>query len=109
MQYLKVAKISDFSSKRYIVFTYLTRAIAVIKNSDDSFYAIEATCKHQNANLLVNGMQGDIAVCPRHGWTYNMRTGECLTEAWGKLRKYPMKVEDGIIYVLPQAIEEEVQ
>lgn len=103
-----MAKVSDFSHKNFKCLKYLTKNIAIIKDDDGTFYAIEADCKHQNANLLSRGMKTHIVTCPRHGWRYNMKTGECLTHKWARLKKYPLKIENDQIYVgtKPLAIEE---
>lgn len=103
--FLKVARVEDFQKKNYVCISFRTRWIAVIKAQDGSFYAIEANCKHQNANLLSNGLRGEIVTCHRHGWKYNMRTGECLTESWAYLRKFPLKIENDYIYVGTEPIE----
>jgi nitrite reductase/ring-hydroxylating ferredoxin subunit len=107
--YIKVATIADFSKKNYVCISYRSKWIAVIKASDGSFYAIEANCKHQNANLLSGGLRGEIVTCHRHGWKYNMRSGECLTESWAKLRRHPMKIVDDIIYVDTQAQDDALE
>ena len=78
---------------------YLAKVIAVIKEDNGSFYAIEAMCKHQNANLFTKGYTGTIMTCPRHGWKYNIQTGQCLTEAWASLRKFPLKIEGDEIFI----------
>ena len=98
-QYLKVASLSDFINKNHKCFRYLARTIAIIKETNKSYYAIEANCKHQNANLLSQGLKGEIIVCPRHGWKYNIKTGECLTESWAYLKKFPLKIVEKDIFV----------
>jgi nitrite reductase (NADH) small subunit len=105
MNFIKVADTSEFATKRFKCFRYLAKTIAIFKTGEGEFYAIEADCKHQNANLLVSGLKGDVVTCARHGWQYNMVTGECLTEAWAALRKYPLKIEGTAIYVSPKPIE----
>jgi nitrite reductase/ring-hydroxylating ferredoxin subunit len=104
--FVKVARVDEFQKKNYVCISYRSKWIAVIKARDGSFYAIEANCKHQNANLLSNGLRGDIVTCPRHGWKYNMRSGECLTESWAYLRKHPLKIVDNVIYVDTHAQDE---
>ena len=106
-QYLKVANTKDFEQKKYKTFQYLSRTIAIIQNDDGSYYAIEGNCKHQNANLFTKAPRGEIVVCPRHGWKFNIKTGECLTESWACLRKFPLKIEGNDIYLLPTPQYEE--
>ena len=82
----------------------MAKTIAIIKDKD-GLYAMEADCKHQNANLLSKGMPSHMVTCPRHGWRYNMKTGECLTHSWASLRKYPLKIEGDLIFVGTKPLE----
>lgn len=106
MKYVKMAKVSDFAHARCKSYKILARNVAIIKDSDGTFYATESSCKHQNWDLTTGRIEGDIAVCPRHGWTYNMRTGECLDHDSTPLRRYGCKVEGEDILVTLLPLEE---
>lgn len=97
--FIRVAELKDFAHKNYKCFTYLTKPLVVIKKPDGSFYAMEAACKHQNANLFTSGFTAPIITCPRHGWQYNVETGACLTEDWAYLRFFPLEVRGSEIFV----------
>lgn len=99
--FIKVANINDFKNKRYKCFKYLSKTVAIIKD-DQSFYAIEGDCKHQNASLFSKGLTGDTVTCPRHGWKYNIKTGQCLTHSWASLRRFPLKIINEDIYISPK-------
>lgn len=43
--------------------------------------------------------EGEVIMCPWHGWKYDLTSGECLSRKGGKLREYPVRVEDGTIIV----------
>jgi nitrite reductase/ring-hydroxylating ferredoxin subunit len=105
MQFIKIAKTSDFDSKRYKSYSVLARKVGVFRDHDGSFYAIEINCKHQNWDLTTGPINGDIATCPRHGWQYNIRTGECLNHDSTPLRRYACKVEGDDIYISPTPVE----
>ena len=102
MDYIKAASIHDFKSKDFKCFRYLGRTIVILKKNKDSFYAMEADCKHQKANLFTGKRQGDLVTCPRHSWQYNIKTGECLTEKWAGLGFYPIEVRQSDIYIYPK-------
>lgn len=38
-------------------------------------------------------------VCPWHGWEYDLASGELAHDRRRRLRRYPVTVEDGIVYV----------
>lgn len=105
MQYVKLAKVSDFAGRRMKSYTILARKIGIIREPDGSFYAIEVACKHQNADLTQGRVDGDEVTCPRHGWVYNIRTGHCLTHNSAKLRRHDLKIEGDDIYVSLHPIE----
>ena len=99
MDYVKVAKVADFENCRIKSFKLLARPVAVVKEPDGSFYAIQAGCKHQNADLTAGRIKGDLVVCPWHGWRYNLRTGECLWGSEAKLLRHGLRVDGDDIYV----------
>ncbi len=76
----------------------LARNIAVFK-IDGVLYGLEADCKHMRASIAHGKIDGTIITCPAHGWRYDLTTGECLNEPWAKLKRYPIEVDAGNIYV----------
>ena len=51
----------------------------LICNVDGSFYGIEDVCTHDGAPLDQGSLEGKCIVCPRHGATFDVETGEALT------------------------------
>ena len=106
MQFVRVAKVSDFDKVRIKSYQLLGKYVGVVKEPDGSFYAIEIACKHQNADLTTGTFKGDIVTCARHGWTYNIRTGQCLNQPAAVLRRHALTVEGEDILVSLHPIEE---
>ena len=100
MDYVKVAKVADFENCRIKSFKLLARPVAVVKEPDGSFYAIQAGCKHQNADLTAGRIKGDLVVCPWHGYEFNIRTGRHPGDKNVRLKPYDVKVADGNVYVV---------
>ena len=107
IQYIKLAKTSDFVSVRIKSYRILARPVGIVRNSDGTFFATEISCKHQNADLSTGRIRGDLLTCPRHGWQYNLQTGECVNHDSTPLRRYALKVEDGDIFVSLRPISRE--
>jgi nitrite reductase/ring-hydroxylating ferredoxin subunit len=103
MDFIKAAKIEDLNNVDYKVVKILAKNIGIFKRQDGTYYAMEISCKHQQANLLTNGMpkKGSIIKCHRHGWEYDLSTGKCLThpEGYADLRFYDLKIENDFIYI----------
>jgi nitrite reductase (NADH) small subunit len=81
-------------------------ALAVVNGQDvaifrrgDEILAIGNTCPHQGGNLCDGFIEGDIVVCPLHGWEFDLRSGACMTVPGESVPRYQVTVEDGAIYV----------
>jgi nitrite reductase/ring-hydroxylating ferredoxin subunit len=107
MDFVKVSSRQEFSDKTHIVVKLMGRLVGIIKREDGSFFAVEASCKHQGADLLTDYRGGDIAVCPRHQWEYNLESGQCINHNSLPLKRYGLKVEgdDILVTLLPQPRE----
>ncbi len=99
--FIKVATVGELKGKPYKTFRFLTKSFAVFPEASGGFYAMEVNCKHQNANLLATPCKGEIVECSRHGWKFNLRTGECLTQPWARLRRIPIQIVGDEIWVCP--------
>lgn len=99
MDFVKLAKVSDFGTLRIKSFQLLGKFVAIVKERDGSFYATEIACKHNNADLTTGRFDGDIVTCSRHGWKYDIRTGECLNQNSSPLRRHALKIEGNDIFV----------
>jgi methylamine---glutamate N-methyltransferase subunit C len=61
--------------------------------------AIGNDCPHQGANLCDGWVEGDIVICPVHGWEFDLRSGACMTVPGENVPSYTAIIEDGAIYV----------
>jgi 3-phenylpropionate/trans-cinnamate dioxygenase ferredoxin component len=73
-----------------------------VYNCGGELFAIEDRCSHDDGPLC-EGMwdQSDCrVVCPRHGATFDLRTGAALTlPAYLPVRVFPVRVEEGVVKV----------
>jgi len=68
------------------------------------WYATQNECPHRRQMALSRGMigsQGDEpkVACPFHKKTFSLKTGECLNGNECVLKTYPVKVEDGKVFI----------
>lgn len=69
-------------------------------NVQGTLYATQALCTHAEALLTEGDLRGEVVECPLHGARFNVRTGAVLAmPAVVPLRTYPVKVEDGQVYI----------
>jgi nitrite reductase/ring-hydroxylating ferredoxin subunit len=107
--YIKLASIEDFEDKRIRSFSILAKPVAVVKDPDGTFWATEIGCKHNNFDLTNGDFKGDEVRCPRHGWTYNIRSGACLNHLSAPLRRHALEVRGTEIFISMYPIQAEVE
>ncbi|MCU0354756.1 MAG: nitrite reductase small subunit NirD [Cytophagales bacterium] len=88
-----------YGDKQIAVFNFTRRG---------EWYATDNMCPHRMQMALSRGMigtQGDEpkVACPFHKKTFSLETGACLNGDDYQIKTYPVKVEDGLVYIsLPQ-------
>ena len=74
-----------------------------VYNLNGEYYAIEDRCSHDDGPLAEGDFEPDegVAICPRHGSRFDIRTGRPLTlPAYLPVETFDVKVEDGVVKVL---------
>jgi toluene monooxygenase system ferredoxin subunit len=61
--------------------------------------AYQGVCPHANTPLNEADFDGTVLTCPLHGWSWNLSTGEPVHEHAMQLAEYPVKIEDGVVYI----------
>jgi nitrite reductase (NADH) small subunit len=73
--------------------------VAVFRTADDGVFAVLDRCPHKGGPLSQGIVFGDRVACPLHNWTIELATGEAVAPDVGCARRFPVKVEAGIVYV----------
>ena len=67
-------------------------------NVDGNFYAIEDVCTHDGGILTGGPISGCVITCPRHGATFDIRSGEALSApAYEPTASFPVRIQDGMV------------
>lgn len=75
-------------------------AMIAIWNVDGEFYATSDICSHEETPLTAGDLWDNVIECPLHGAQFDVTTGEVLSlPAIFPIPTYPVRVEDGTIYV----------
>lgn len=61
--------------------------------------AMDNECLHQGGSLGQGMVENGRVVCPWHGWNYDPKTGVAVDHPDQKLKTYPIKVENGEVYI----------
>lgn len=70
----------------------------------DQWYACQNQCPHKMQMILSRGLTGDHkgepkVACPYHKKTFSLCTGENLNGDDYRIDTYPVKVENGMVYI----------
>jgi nitrite reductase (NADH) large subunit len=101
---------ADFPHDGGATIKYGQTQIAVFNfASRGQWYACQNLCPHKKAWVLSRGILGDAAgepkvACPLHKKTFSLESGQSLQGEEYRVRTFPVKVEDGGVYLqLPPA------
>lgn len=97
--WIKIGKLSEITplGSRMVVKGDLK--IAIFRTSDDQVYALENKCAHKQGPLSEGIVHGCRVTCPLHNWVFDMQTGQATGADEGKVKTFPVKVEDGIVHL----------
>ncbi|HUJ85433.1 MAG TPA: Rieske 2Fe-2S domain-containing protein [Burkholderiales bacterium] len=71
----------------------------LVYRADGACTVYDSHCPHQRTPIPLEALSGGQLRCPKHGWTFDIATGACTEKGDRPLRRYPSKVEGGILYV----------
>jgi nitrite reductase/ring-hydroxylating ferredoxin subunit len=111
-----VGKSADFPAGQMKVVTVDNREIGVVRLKSGELKAMRNHCPHKGAPVckglvtgttmpsgvgeLVYGRDGEILVCPWHGYEFDLLTGvEVFKDDPSKLLMYPVVEQDGAVLV----------
>lgn len=103
--WFKAAPATAFPSNGGACVKYKDLQIAVFNFSRrNEWYACQNLCPHKMQMVLSRGIIGSTegepkVACPFHKKTFSLKTGECLNAEECQIQTYPVKVEDGFVYV----------
>lgn len=73
--------------------------IAVFRHGG-TLHAVDDTCPHRGAFFSKGKVDDGDAVCPLHGWRFDLRTGEMAGNPNFSIRTYEVLEEEGVVYVV---------
>jgi 3-phenylpropionate/trans-cinnamate dioxygenase ferredoxin component len=68
-------------------------------NVGGSVFAIEDVCTHDGGPLDQGELEGACVVCPRHGATFDVRSGDATMPAVMPVATFPVDVRGDDVYV----------
>ncbi len=104
-EWIKTAAVEDFPQNGGAAVLLNGEQIAVFNFTNEGrWYATQNRCPHKGEMAISRGLTGDTdghpkVACPFHKKSFSLEDGKCLTDEGYQLKTYPVKVEDGFVYI----------
>lgn len=95
-----VGKITDLPPGRSATVELNNGAELALFNIAGKFYAIENFCPHKGIPLADGFARNGTVECNRHGWKFDLETGECYEKSSCSIEAYEVTIEDEMIKIL---------
>jgi nitrite reductase/ring-hydroxylating ferredoxin subunit/alkylhydroperoxidase/carboxymuconolactone decarboxylase family protein YurZ len=70
-----------------------------ISREGNEYAVFDSHCTHQNTDIPLSALDDCTLTCPKHQWTFDVKTGACLKASGSPLQQYPAKVVGGRVMV----------
>lgn len=103
--WIKTAAVEDFPQNGGAAVLVNDEQIAIFNfTSEGRWYAVQNQCPHKGEMAISRGLTGDSegkhkVACPFHKKTFSLEDGNCLTDEQYLLKTYPIKVENGFVFI----------
>ena len=71
----------------------------IVTRSSGELVAVPGVCPHEDVALVDGELRGQAIICPGHGYAFDLRTGRCKHDPDLALRRYPVTLIDGELWV----------
>jgi nitrite reductase/ring-hydroxylating ferredoxin subunit/alkylhydroperoxidase/carboxymuconolactone decarboxylase family protein YurZ len=76
------------------------RALFAWREGARRWRVYDSRCPHQSTDIPHLALAGTTLTCPKHGWAFDIRSGDCIAKGTSPLRRWQAKVERGRLLAL---------
>ena len=104
MSFVEIAKVDQVPPGSMKAFPVGSKRV-LIANVDGRFHALDNACPHAGGDLSRGTLRGKVVTCPRHGFRFDVTTGERVSGSRTASRRgqrgrtYEVRVEGNSIQV----------
>jgi nitrite reductase/ring-hydroxylating ferredoxin subunit len=71
----------------------------IVTRVEGALIAVPGVCPHEDVELATGELRDGAIVCAGHGYSFDLATGRCTHDPSLELRRYPITVVDGEVWV----------
>lgn len=94
----RVGSLAELWSGDLVTVRVACTSLLVVRLGDE-VHAYHDRCAHLGVALSEGTLEGCVLTCSAHHWQYDVTTGHGINPAKARLVRYPVRIEDGVIYV----------
>ncbi len=98
-QWTKVSHIDDIPQLGSRVLKTDSVSIAIFRTASDEVFALKDECPHRQGPLSQGIVHDNTVTCPLHNWKIDLASGEAKAPDKGCTRHYPVKIENGVVFL----------
>lgn len=115
-------KLDDFPVGAFKIIAMEGKEVGILRLRNGEVHAVRNMCPHKVAPIcrghlggtwppsdpgeLAYRNEGEILVCPRHGWEFDVRSGkELYQDRPARLLKYEVAVEGGEVLIMRRSVQ----
>ena len=69
-----------------------------VHHAGKSWTVYDSHCPHQHTDIPLVALDGSQLKCPKHGWTFDINSGECVSGGDRPLKRFDSKLENGVLF-----------
>jgi nitrite reductase/ring-hydroxylating ferredoxin subunit len=99
MPFRRVASPNDIPAGQGLSVETEGLSLAVFNGGNGRFYACGGVCPHEDGPLAEGWLEGDVVVCPWHGFDFDLETGHCRVDPQLNIPVFAVRVTDDAVEV----------
>jgi nitrite reductase (NADH) small subunit len=105
MGFHRCASVADMEPESVCEVVVAGRTIALARDEDGGFHAVDNVCAHLGGPLGRGYVDGDRLVCPLHSWEYELRDGSCAMLPGFCLPRFAVRIDgDDVLVEVPDPV-----
>jgi len=97
--WIEVGRVEDIPKLGARVVNTAEGDIGIFRTNDDSIFALRDACPHSGGPLSQGIVHDHQVTCPLHNWNIELSSGEAVAPDEGCAATYPVKVENGTVFL----------
>ena len=92
MAFVRVGAVGDLAVGQGTLLDVNGVSLALFNAGGGRFHATSPLCPHEDGPLAEGWLEGDVVVCPWHGFDFELSSGRCRVDENLSITVYPVRV-----------------